>query len=103
MEHNGTTYDDRTPQAVIDVLERVRMSETRIIVAYGDTDTGRDWNDRYDIAGRVGRSMGPVKVPLLLHNRRSLGGTQMLDHCIVKIVTAIGKRVLYQHPTYHQA
>jgi len=42
-----------------------------------------------------------VKVPLLIANRRSLGGTAILDHCIVRIRSSAGGRVLYQHPDYH--
>jgi len=38
---------------------------------------------------------------LLIHNRRSLGGGAILDHCIVRIIeTRIG-RVLYSHAHYH--
>ena len=45
--------------------------------------------------------MGPVKVPLLIANSRSIGGGAILDFCIVRIRTAAGGRVLYQHPAYH--
>lgn len=103
MEKNGTTYHDSTYPEVVDVLERVRASQQRIVVAYGDVTTGRDWGDTHDVAGRVGRSMGPVKVPLLIHNSRSFGGPAMLDHCIVQIRESRGGRVLYQHPNYHKA
>jgi len=96
---NGTSYHTETPAAVIEVLERSRQNRTRIHVSYGDSTTGRDWLEEWDITGYVGRSMGPVKVPLLVANRRSLGGGAMLDHCIVRI-RASGGRVLYQHPNY---
>jgi hypothetical protein len=97
---NGTTYGGQTPRAVIDVLESARANGQRLRLHWGDTSTGQDWGDVNDVTGRIGRSMGPTRVPILLHNTRSTGGGAILDHCIVKITTSAGGHVLYQHPTY---
>lgn len=101
MEINGTWYHQDTPKAVIDVLENARSSGQRIRVHYGDVKTGKDWMDEYDVTGTIGRSTGSQKIPLMIANSRSSGGPGLLEHCIVKIRTAAGNRVLYQHPTYH--
>jgi hypothetical protein len=101
-EVNGTSYHIETPKEVIDVLESARENRTRIIVDFGDVKTGKSWNESFDIAGYVGRSTGTSKIPLLVHNARSMGGGGLLDHCIVKIVTSKGKRVLYQHKEYNK-
>lgn len=101
---NGTYYHKETPDQVIEILEGSRLSyrEKRLRVHYGDTKTGKDWMEQYDIMGYVGRSMGPIKIPLLIHNKRSMGGGGMLDHCIVKITETVKPhKVLYQHPKYH--
>lgn len=98
---NGTSYHVETPAAVIEVLERARQNRTRIHVSYGDRTSGLDWLEEFDAHGYVGRSMGPVKVPLLIANRRSLGGGAMLDNCIVRIRASAGGRILYQHSSYH--
>ncbi len=98
---NGTTYHEETPDEVIRVLELARQNRTRLHISLGDQQTGRDWLEEFETHGYVGRSMGPIKVPLIVANRRSLGGGSILDHCIVRIRTSAGGRVLWQHPSYH--
>jgi len=96
-EVNGTFYDVRTSDNVVNVLENCRRNGTRIILDYGDTTTGKSWNEVYDITGRLGRSTGNIKIPILLHNTRSIGGTAILDHCIIGIKESKGGRVLYSY------
>ena len=101
---NGTSFDQRTPDEVARVLENARLNRTRLHVSLGETvgpQAGLDWLEEFETHGIVSRSMGPVKVPLLVANRRNLGGGAILDHCIVRIRTSSRGRVLYQHPDYH--
>ncbi len=103
---NGTTYHTTTPQRVVDILERYRQghSDQRLKLHYGDTETGRDWMEIYGVTGYVGRSMGPIRIPILVHNSRSTGGGGILDYCIIKITeTTKPHRVLYEHPLYHES
>lgn len=96
---NGTYYDKDTPDKVIQILERFRGTNQRIRVFYGDTKTGRNYGDEFDTMGYVRRSMGPIKVPILVHNSRSIGGGHMLDSSIVRIT--VDKRNVYIHPKYY--
>ena len=58
--------------------------------------------DEYDVEGYVSRSTGITPIPILVHNKRSLGGGGILTNCIVKITTTgKNKWTLYQHPSYH--
>jgi hypothetical protein len=101
---NGTSYDARTPDEVIRVLEQARLKRTRLHVSLGYTEgdkAGMDWLEEFDSHGYFGRSAGPIKVPLLVANIRSLGGGAILDHCIVRIRQSAGGRVLWQHRAYH--
>jgi hypothetical protein len=98
---NGTYFDPETTDEVIRVLERVRQNGTRIRLYLGDTETGRSWLEEWDIEGRIGRSLGPIKIPILLHNARSLGGGGILTACIIRIKETSGGRVLYEHPSFH--
>ena len=93
--YNGTAYHIETPDKLVRVLDQLLQTQERIIIDYGDTTTGRSWDEVNDISGRIGRSTGNIKIPLLIHNRRSMGGGAILDHCIIGIKTSKGKRVIY--------
>lgn len=98
---DGTYYHQDTPAAVITILEQARRAGTRIRLRYGDTETGWDWLDEFHVEGRIGRSMGPVKVPILLARRTSIGGPALLEHCVVKIrQTGKSGTTIYCHPKY---
>ena len=95
-EH-GTYYHQETPQAVRNILDQAMRSHNRIRIFYGDTKTGKQWNDEYDIIGTVGRSTGRIKIPLMIANSRSHGGPGILDANIIAIATAPGQ-FAYKHP-----
>ena len=96
---DGTAFSAKTPDRVCQLLNYYRNYGTRIRVFYGDTKTGRDWAEEYDTMGRVGRSTGQYKIPLIINNSRSWGGPGLLDECIVRIT--VDKKDVYRHPKYH--
>jgi len=99
----GMTFKNETPDEVCRILVNAcNGTRERLKIYYGDTDTGRDWMEEHNTQGYIGRSTGTSKIPLMIHNSRSIGGGGILDHCIVKIKDIKTGRVLYQHPEYHQ-
>lgn len=94
-----TWFDSDTPFEVRRILERYRKSGELIRVFYGDPQTGRDWLEENESMGRVGRSSGIFKVPLMVEVGES-GGMAILDHCIVRIQDGKTGRDLYRHPAY---
>ena len=95
VEMNGTSYAIGTPDEVMNILECAREDRTRIVLDYGDPQTGVSWGEVYDIRGYVGRSTGTVKIPLLVYNRRSMGGGGIITDKIIEIKESRGGRVLY--------
>lgn len=93
----GTSYHKDTPQIVCRVLDAAIKSGQRLRVYYGDKETGKSWGEEFDTIGRVSRSMGPVKIPILVKTSRSLGGGGILDHCIIGIQSS-PQCWLYRHP-----
>lgn len=85
ITESGTAYHIDTPDELVRILEWLRDNQTRITVDYGDTKTGKSWNEEHDVSGRIGRSNGKFKIPLLIYSSRSWGGGGLLDHCILSI------------------
>ena len=99
---SGTCYHAQTNLNLVNILETARINRSRIRIWFGDTKTGRSWNEENDIIGCVGRSIGDIKIPLLVYNTRSIGGGGILDHYIVKVIDIKTGRVLWQHEKFHQ-
>lgn len=97
----GLWFHSDTPGAVKRILRCAYKENETIRLFYGNTITGADWLEEHDVIGRVGRSTGTLKIPLLIQNN-DLGGGSILDHCIVKIVNATSGDLLYQHHNYHR-
>lgn len=99
---SGTCYTIGTDYKVAEILEKL-ISEhrsTRVRLWYGEN--GKSWDEENDVTGRIGRSTGSIKIPILVNNSRSYGGGAILTDCIVKIVDIKTKKVLYQHPNFEQ-
>jgi len=80
-------YHDKTIEPVKRALEKAYAAKCNVRLFFGDTQTGHVWPDEHDVYGKIGRSTGPVHVPLIIEPRRD-GGPHILDHCIVGIVRA---------------
>lgn len=102
----GTAYDRRTNGDLVLKLDRIRQFGSRVRVTYGNPLTGVIWgvDERHpngdQECGYIGRSMGRVKIPLLIPNARSTGGGGLLDHCIVRLEYSNKKKggVIWQAP-----
>jgi hypothetical protein len=95
------TFKESTHPQIKELLTLLNHSRRRVRIWYGDTETGRSWNEEYHVMGEIGRSSGLAKIPLMIGNRRSLGGPSVLDHCIIRIDDTNARRTLYTHPNFH--
>ena len=96
---DGVSFYEGTNEKVINILLDAMKHKDRIRVFFGDAESGADWCEAYDTIGTIGLSMGPNKVPLLIHSIRSMGGDAIATDSIVKITR--NKKVIYQHPKYN--
>ncbi len=88
---NGTSYPVDTDPTLVFILEGLRSTQNRVIINYGG----------YAGAGYISRTSGPRKSPLLVYNRRSVGGDLLSLDSIESIRHANkknGTHTLYQRP-----
>lgn len=97
-----TCYEDGTPYEVMELLEEYRANGKRIRIWLGDNKTGKSWNEENDIMGYIGRSNGTIKIPLLINNKRSMGGGALMSRSIVKMVDITTKKVIWEHTNFNQ-
>ena len=99
---NGISFKEETSQEVCNVLSYCMETRKRVKLTYGDVKTGKSWNEDLDICGRIGKSTGEIKVPLLIHNVRSSGGGAICDDSIIKIACTETGKILYQANNYQK-
>lgn len=73
----------------------------RYRIWYGDKDTGRSWNETYDVTGEIGRTGGHFKIPILLHDRRSIGGGAILLGSVIRIDDTATRQTIWKHENFH--
>lgn len=86
---------------VTEILDRCRKEGTRVTVSYAGDD-GVDWLEEFDTTGTVNVSSGPMQVPIMLPNARSIGGCAILVGRVARIREARGGRELYRREDYRQ-
>lgn len=107
IDRDGTSWSDRTPDDLIEVLRVARNKKSKLHFSYGFTDeegkpAGRNWLEEFDCTGYIGRSNGEVKIPLVLKSKSSGEGCGLLSSSIVRVIRTSDNTVLWQHPSYHQ-
>ena len=96
-----TYFDPGTLPKVSAILEACRKTDRQLRLFLGDPETGRDWMEEHDTVGRIGRSMGPMKVPLLITDGE-MGGGAILTSCVLRIIDASTLKELYRHPKFQE-
>lgn len=96
-----TYFDPGTDPKVATVLESRRRAGDKVRLVLGDTRTGASWLDEHDVVGKIGRSCGGLKVPLLIADGESGGGV-ILTACMLNIIDWKSGRSLYRHPDYRE-
>jgi hypothetical protein len=95
-----TWFSAGTPAKLEHLLESLRKERTPVRLFYGDPQTGLDGMDCWDTVGTVGRTMGPMKSPLLVP-KGDCGGGVISTNRVIKVVALASGWALYKHENYH--
>lgn len=99
IQNEGWEYKEN--EKLWKVLSSLVHSDRRVRIWYGDTETGRSWNEEYEVTGTIRRSKGKIAIPLLLKTSRSCYGGALLDDCIIRIDDIKEKRTIYKLDNFH--
>lgn len=97
-----TYFDPGTDAKAARVLESCRTRARKVRLILGDTRTGEPWLEEHDVVGRIGRSIGTLKIPLLITPGEH-GGCAILCACLLAIVDWQSGDFLYRHAAYLEA
>lgn len=100
-KENRLKVYDNVDDSLMDILLKARACHFCIRVWYGDSETGKSRNEEYNIIGRVGRTTGRIKIPILINNSRSLEGSTFFVGSVIRIDDIEDKRSLWQLPNFH--
>lgn len=95
----STYFQPGTDRSVRKVLEKFRGTNELLRLFYGDPDTGLDWCEENEVVGHIGRSTGPMRVPLLVEAGES-GGSAILSSKVLRIIRVSDGKEHYRHPKY---
>ena len=92
-------FSEETPLELCNLINQLHGSNKRVKIFNGNKETGKTWNEEHDNTGYIGRSTGPIHIPLLVYNKMSRGGQGLLDDSILAVMETTGsKNFLYKHP-----
>ena len=95
----GTWFRASTPDKVKRIINRLIHTDEVVRLFCGDPQTGKMDVTDFEVMGRVGRSGGILKVPLLLEEDSGFGGP-IPDDRILRIIRVSDRKVLYSAPAF---
>ncbi|MDR0478776.1 MAG: hypothetical protein LBH31_03000 [Burkholderiaceae bacterium] len=96
-----TYFEAGTDPKAARTLERCRKDGSKVRLITGNPDTGETWLDEFDMLGQIGRSMGTLKVPLLIEPGAD-GGGAILTACLLAIIEWASGKYLFRHVNFRQ-
>lgn len=101
LNRNTTWHSPNALPAVKKIIDEYMHIDIPLRIFYGDVETGRDFLEECDVIGKIGRSTGVFKTPILV-TKDGYGGPALLEDIIIKIMRADTGQVLWTHKNYQK-
>lgn len=96
---NGTCDDVRN--VLGEVYQKRSLKSTRLRIWYGNTETGRAWNDTFNVAGYIGRSASRHPQPVVQQFKSAMQGEVLSTDKIIRIDIVETGETVYRHKHFH--
>lgn len=96
-----TFFEPGTPLKVQQVLENARKRQVRCRIWLGDPLTGLAWLEEHEVVGRIARSRGPLRVPLLIPKERESSGGAISTSAVIRVDFQGTVHPAYKHARFH--
>lgn len=96
---NGTC--DEVRNVLGEVYQKRTLQSTRLRIWYGNTHTGRAWNDTFNVAGYIGRSAARHPQPVVLQFKSCMEGEVLNTDKIIRIDIVETGETVYRHPHFY--
>jgi hypothetical protein len=94
-----TYFESGTDPKVARILERYRDSGDRVRLIFGNPETGESWLEEHDVLGRIGRTTGGWKAPILVPDGE-IGGGIISTSRVLAIIDQSTGGVKWRHENF---
>ena len=86
---------------LMSVLSECYRQKRRVRLWYGDRKSGESYFEAFETTGRIGRSYGDFKIPLVIPNSRSWGGGALSIGSLIRVDDIKARKTLWKVPNYY--
>lgn len=100
-EENETEVYTQVDNCLMATLSECYRQKRRVRLWYGDRKSGESYFEDFETTGRIGRSCGDFKIPLVIANSRSWGGGALLVGSLIRVDDIKARKTLWKVPNYY--
>lgn len=93
--------NDKVRHVLSSIFQTRSLKSQRVRIWYGNVQTGRAWNDTFNVSGYIGRTAERYPRPAVMGFKSSLEGDVVHTSKIVRIDIVETGATVYAHDSFH--